>query len=78
MTVPHPASGTACRPVIGGLLGDEFGLRPTLGVYAAMLLLLAFAGPLVIRFSRLDATLELPTDRKPVTATAKEPTDGHP
>ena len=63
--------GTPVGAVIGGVLGDRFGLRPTLAVYGTILLSLAVIGPIVVRFSRLDTTLELPVP-------TKEPLDGHP
>lgn len=62
--------GTPVGAVIGGVLGDQFGLRPTVAVYGAILLTLAAIGPIVVRFSRLDTTLELPVP-------TKEPLDGH-
>jgi len=51
--------GTPVGAVVGGFVGDVVGLRPTLMTYGAVLLLVALAGPLLIHFSRLDATAEI-------------------
>jgi MFS family permease len=51
--------GTPIGAVLGGLVGDTVGLRPTLMTYGAVLIVVALAGPLLIRFARLDATVEL-------------------
>jgi MFS family permease len=51
--------GTPIGAVLGGLVGDAVGLRPTLMTYGAVLIVVALAGPLLIHFARLDATVEL-------------------
>ena len=51
--------GTPIGAVLGGLVGDAVGLRPTLMTYGAVLIVVALAGPLFLHFSRLDATAEL-------------------
>ena len=58
--------GTPIGAVMAGFIGDAVGLRPTLVAYGAVLFLVALFGPLVIHFSRLDATAEIiTTDPEP-------------
>jgi predicted MFS family arabinose efflux permease len=50
---------TPIGAVLGGFVGDAVGMRPTLMTYGAVLIVVAVAGPLLVHFTRLDATAEL-------------------
>jgi MFS family permease len=69
--------GTPIGAVLGGFLGDAVGLRPTLLTYGAVLIVVAVAGPLLIHFSRLDATAEY-VIAEPLTAEPESQEDERP